>query len=321
MSINLSYYDITQIDYREDTTNNGAIPQSGAWIPLVAGFQSFNWKKAENRLQHRGNSQSLTIDKSVKNWAEWELGLVVLKYEASPLFDWWNFIHLAFYGGATGAPVIRPGNVWLAAKYNRATPEYFTAFGSKIEEITIRGNMTQDAMTILMRGMSRGFSFNTTNYVQGTATRQADPTKNPIVPASDVTIKIDNVDETQNIQDWTLTFRRTYRKSGLSATAAGSSSQIATDGKFFREFTPETIDARFNINIDPVGTASDRLIDHINDAALLTCELQAENATNGKQIQFTASKTTQADQNHAEGQSPSTIPLEIVASTINVNTL
>lgn len=326
MAVNLSYYDITQVDYAQDLVDGGAILQSGSnlWKPLVLGTKRTNISIGENRLEHRGNLQTLSIDQRVKRWGIFDLQYIAVKYDASaPAFDWWEIINQGFYGGATGAPVIRPGTLWFGVKYNRATPEFWTLSGAKIEQVVITGNMTADAMLVNLRGISRGYKFDTNNYVQGTATRRADPAKVPIVPASDTLLKVDGTDITQYIQSWVLTLTRRYQQRGRSEAATESASQIGLSGQNFREFVPDTFDGRLQLELDPYGTTSEYLIEQLADKALATVELQAQTGavSNGKQIQFTASRTKEHDQPHEEGRSPSTISLAIDGSTFNVNTL
>jgi len=181
--------------------------------------------------------------------------------------------------------------------------------------------MIEGPLTVSMRGIGRLWRFNTTNYVQGTATRRADPAKDPIIPSNDVTIKVNNIDETVNIQEFVLTLRRGYEMRGRAATATDSATQIGSSGLNFREFVPNTFDGRLDLIMDPFGTTTKELTQQLNDTALAVCEIQAQNTTNGKQIQFTAAKTKDVDQPHAEGKSPSAISLAIDGSTFNVNTL
>lgn len=326
MSINLSYYDLTQLDYVNDANNDGAIPQAATlanqWVSLISAFKRASFRSRENRIKHRGNLQTLSIDKQVKKWLEWELELLALKFEGgTPDFDIWDIVNKSFYGGATGAPVTRPGNIFLGAKLNRTTPEYWTAFGCKAEEFVLRGNMVQDHLSMTLRGVARGFVFNTTNYIQGTSTRRAEPVKTPIVPAQDVTVTVDGADQTDLIQEFTLTLRRVYERHGRANTVVGSSSQVAIDGKNYREFVPNTFEGRLALVIDPFGTTSERLIDYINDIAQGTYEIKTSGATGAKQIQFTASKTQDAPQENVEGQSPSIVNLDIEGSTFNVATV
>jgi len=324
MSINVSWYDVTQLDWASDGVDDGAIPQSGAniWKALALAYQRALFQVVENRIEHRGNLQTLSIDQRVKKALAIQLEYIALKHDAgSPAYGWWDLISQAFYGGATGSPSLRPSTAWIAAKINRATPEFWLASGVKIEELVLRGNMTEGPLTVALRMIGRGFRLDTNNYVQGTATRRADPPKTPIVPSNDVTIKVDNIDVTNLVQEFTLTLGRAYERRGRSSTVAGSSAQIALDGLNYREFIPSTFDGRLELTLDPFGTTTKELIDYLNDTALATCELRAENTTNGKNIQFTASKIKGADQEHRESQSPSTIALRVDGSTFNVATI
>lgn len=324
MSINVSYYDVTQLDYQADSADTGAIPQTGSnsWVPLALVYSRAKFAEMQNRIKYRGNLQTLAIDVRTKKWLSWQLEYLALKYDATaPAYDWWDIINKGFYGGATGAPVTRPGALWIGAKINRTSPEYWTIHGAKIEEFIIKGDMTKDHMSVLLKGIGRGHSFNTANYVQGTATRRTDPAKIPIIPAQDTLIKINNVDLTTVVADWSLTMTRKYEQRGRSATVASSGTQIGLDGSNFREFVPNTFDGKLSIKLDPYSTVTQNLIDYLADTALATCEIQAQNTTNGKQIQFTASKTQKADQEHMTEKSPSIIDLEIDGSTFNVNTL
>lgn len=305
--INLSAYDVTQIDYIADL-DDGNIPQSGTWIPLISGFKRANFKIEENRIEHRGNLQTLSIDQRVKKWGSFDLELLNLKYHAN--LDWWDIVKKAFYGtGAEPAsPALRPATIAIGAKLNRPTPEYWTMLACKLNEVTLGGSFVDGHTTLGLKGLSRKPAFNTTNYVQGTAVRGSDPTKTPLIPASDISIYLDGVDRSTEIQDFTLTLTRTYEQHGRDAN----------DGMLFREFIPSDFDGRLDVKQDPLR--STHLTNFVNDTAI-TCEIRAQNTTNGKKIQFTAAKIKPAEQEHAEGQNPSTLSLAIVGSTFSVSTL
>ena len=323
MSIDVSWYDITQLDWAADDADDGAILQSGSglWKPLNQEYQRALFRVGENRLEHRGNQQTLSIDQRTKKWLEIQFDYILEKYDSnSPAYGWWDIISQAFYGAATGAPSLRPSSAWFAAKINRTAPEYWLASGAKIEEIILRGSMTEGPLIAQLRAIARGYRLDTNNYVQGTATRRAVPTKDPIIPSNDVTITVDGSDVSSLIQNFVLALSRAYDRRGRSATAAGSSSQVALDGFNYREFTPGTFDGRLELTLDPFGTTTENLLDQINDKALSTVSISAENTTNGKTITFSASKTKQADQEHVEGQAPSSIALIIDGSTFNVTT-
>jgi hypothetical protein len=320
-AINLSYYDLTSIQWLSDLTDDGSVPQSGTWFNIGAGFKSLTIKKMESRLKLYAKSQTRQFDKSVKNWAELEYEFSPWKFDAgSPNYGWWDIISQAFYGGATGSPVLRPGRIYFSAAYNRATIEYWLLSGAMISEVAISGDFTKDELSVNLKGMGRGFQFNTTNPMQGSTTLRTN-TLNPIVPSNDCTLKINNIDVSKIVQNFVLTLTRKYESRGRSNTVAATSSQIAMSGANWREFTPNTFDGKLTVKLDPYGTNTQQVIDYINDTALAVCELQAENVTNGKQIQFTASKTQKADQQHKTEKTPSEIDLDIEGSTFNVNTL
>lgn len=324
MSINLSYYDISEVYYADDPTADGAIIQSttNSWKPLHPFLKNLDPKVGENRIKHSGNSQVITIDKRSKLWYEIGFELLTAKYDATaPAYDFWDLIHKSFYGGATGAQTLRPGSVQLGIKLNRATPEYWTFADMKAEEIILRGNMITDHLSFLIRAIARLGRFNTTNYVQGTATKRANPALDPIIPSKDTTFLIDGADKTKFIQNFSLIMRRAFERSGRADTVSGTSSQIAVDGFNFREFVPNTFEARLEMELDPYGTDSPEIIDYLNDTAQSTYEIKTQQGTGGKQIQFTASKIQGADQSHRENVSPSRVSLSVDATTINVATV
>jgi len=323
MSMTLSYYDVTELYVKQDTAKTGAIDQSGAWEPLpISSKKRVKFGIGEERLKHYGNSQSVAIDKRLKQWGIFEFDYILKRRETSPspAYDWWNLINYGFYGGATGAPVLRPGSVFLGAKLNWATPEYWTLADAKIEQAVISGSMIQDAVSASLKGISRFARLDTNNYIQGSATKRADPATTAI-HGSDVLIKIDSVDESDKIQDWSLTLARVYQKLGKASTVSGSSSQITSDGSLYREFAPNTISARIDLTIDPVGTGSTQLLKYLNDTELATCEIRIPSETGGKNIQFTASKIDDAGQQHEQQKTPSQVSLSIEGRTINVSTI
>ncbi|MBI5697129.1 MAG: hypothetical protein HZC29_01200 [Thaumarchaeota archaeon] len=184
----VSYFDITEFYWTPDTAKSGAIIQSGAnaWKPLVDGFDRILMKHREERYQSRGNLQTLSIDQQVKKWIEWEYNMTALKYDsASPALGYWDFIAQAFYGGATGAPAIRPGAAQLGVKINRSTPEFYTISDAVISSVQFKGSFVKDALMLLYKGMGRLYRLDTNNFVQGTATKRASPPKIPIVPSNE----------------------------------------------------------------------------------------------------------------------------------------
>jgi hypothetical protein len=323
MSITLAPYDVTELFIKQDTDKDGSIDQSGAWEPLpVSSKKRVFFGIGEERLKHYGNSQSLLIDKRVKQHGLFEFEYLLKRYESSPspAFDWWNFINYAFYGGATGAPALRPGSAFIAAKLNWATPEYWALADAKIEQVVISGSMIRDAVTAAVRGISRFARLDTNNFIQGTATKRAAPATTAI-HGSDVLIKINNIDESEKIQGWSVTLARALELRGKAATVSGSSSQIASSGMQYREIVPNTFSGRIDLEIDPYGTGSTQLLNYLNDTELATCEIRIANETNAKNIQFTASKINDAKQTHEENKSPSVVSLSIEGSTFNVATL
>ena len=323
MSIDVSWYDVTALDWAVDGVDTGAIIQSttGTWKPLAQEYKTARFTEMQNRVEHRGNLQTLSIDKRVKKWCEIQLEYIAEKYDAnSPAYGWWDLISQAFWGGATGAPVTRPSTAWIGATINRTTPEYWLIGGVKIEQVIIKGSMVDGVMTVGISAIGRAHQFTTATYVQGTATQRAASTKAPIVPSNDVTITVNAIDVSTVIQDFTLTLTRGYEKRGRSATVAASGTQIGTDGENYREFVPTNFDGKLELTLDPYGTTTANLIDYLADTALGTVSISAENATNGKTITFSASKTKTADQDHAEGVAPSVISLAIDGSTFGLTT-
>lgn len=306
--INLSWYDLTQLDIIDETAE-GTLPTAGAWMPLVPLFKRARFGIGENRVVQRGNKQTIAIDKRVKKWGVFEFDLLLFKYAAGPpIWDWWNIINKALYGAATGAQVLRPASISLGAKLNRTTPEYWTFSGIKLEQAVLRGSFIEGEAILSIRGISRKVSFNTTNYIQGTATRNADPSSTPMVPASDISILLDGTDRSTELDNFNLTISRTYKMSGRDAT----------DGINFREFTPQTFDAKLEVQQDPLR--SEHMTKFVDDTAI-TCEVKAQNSASGKQIQFTASKHKGSEQEYSEGEAPSMLTLVIDGQTFNVNTL
>lgn len=321
MSINVSYYDVTQLDWIADAVDSGAILQSGVWQPIIQEFKQVKFTENQNRVQHRGNSQTLTIDQRTKKWVDIEFEYIAEKYDAtSPAYGWWDIISQLFYGGATGSPTLRSTLGWIGAKINRATPEYWLCGGVKAESVVLKGSMTEGTMGISIKAMGRFHQFNTTNYVQGSATRRANVTKDPIVPSNDMTITVNGIDVSTLVQDFTLTMTRKYEKRGRSATVAASGTQVATSGQNFRELLESDFDASLELNLDPYGTTTAQLLTYLADTQMTDVSI-AETASNGKVINFTASKINSADQSHAEQQSPSTVSLSIIGQTFNVTTV
>lgn len=307
--VNISYFDVLELDQIAESVD-GTLPTSGNWQRLALAYQKAKLGIAENRITHYGNSQSLSIDKRVKKWGIYELDLLALKYSASPLWDWWSFVKNAFYGTAVepAAPSLRPGTVSIGAKLNYATPEYWTLRGCKHTQVQLLGNMTQGELKMKVSGMARFATLDTTDYIQGSATRLTAPAKDPIIPANDVTILLDGTDRSTEIEDFTLTLARTYKQSGRDSS----------DGAAYREFVPNTFAGKLELKQDPLR--SEHLTKYLADTGI-TCEIRAQNSTNGKKIQFTAAKHRKGDQEHVEQQSPSMLSLEIEGSTFSVTTI
>lgn len=308
--INLGWYDVTQLDWIADL-NDLAIPQSGAWKPLVPLFKRARFDIDENRIEYRGNQQTIQIDKRVKQNGVFEVDLEMFKYDVGPpIWDWWDIVKQGFYNTAAEpvGPALRPSTFTLGAKLNRPTPEYWTALANKIEQVKVAGSFTEGDATLSLIGIARKITNNTTNYIQAPATRNTDPVKTPIVPASDITILLDGTDRTTELQDFTLTLTRTYKKAGRDTS----------DGMLYREFIPIEFDGRLECKQDPLR--AEHLTKYLADTAI-TCEIKIQNNTKGKKIQFTAAKHRGSKQEYSEGEAPSSLDLDIVAGTFSVDTL
>lgn len=308
-SVDLSYYDVLEIDTIPESSD-GILPTSGNWQRYALAYQRAKFGIGENRIGHYGNSQTLSIDKRVKKWGLYELEFLLLKYSASPAWDWWSVVKNAFYGSNSepAAPATRPGTVSIGAKLNYATPEYWTLLGCKHTQVQLIGNMTQGELKMKLSGMSRFATLNTTDYVQGSAARLTAPAKDPIIPANDVKILLDGVDRSTEIEDFTLTLSRTYKQAGRDTN----------DGAAFREFVPMTFEGRLELKQEPLR--SEHMTKYLSDTAI-TCEIQAQSSTNGKKITFSAAKHHKGDQEHQEQVAPSMLSLDIVGSTFSVNTI
>lgn len=307
--VDLSYYDVLEVDHIVEAAD-GTLPTSGNWTRYNLAFQRAKFGIGENRIKHYGNSQTLSIDKRVKKWGLYELDLIALKYSASPLWDWWTVVKNAFYGSASepAPPALRPGTVSIGAKLNYATPEYWTLRGCKHNQIQLIGNMTQGELKMKVSGMSRFATLDTIDYIQGSASRLAAPAKDPIIPANDVTILLDGTDRSTEIEDFTLTLSRVLKQAGRDSS----------DGAAFREFVPNTFEGKLELKQEPLR--SEHMTKYLADTPI-TCEIRAQNSTNGKKIQFTAAKHQKSDQEHQEQVAPSMLSLDIVGSTFSVSTI
>lgn len=308
-SVDLSYYDVLEADIIPESVD-GQLPTTGNWQRLALAYQRVKFGIGEQRINHYGNSQTLSIDKRVKKWGLYELDLLALKYSSNPLWDWWTIVKNAFYGSAVepASPALRPGTASIGAKLNYATPEYWTLRGCKHTQFQLMGNMTQGELKMKISGMSKFATLDTTDYIQGSAARLNAPAKDPIIPASDITILLDGTDRSTEIEDFTLTLSRAYKQAGRDSS----------DGSAFREFVPNTFEGRLELKQEPLR--SEHMTKYLSDTGI-TCEIRAQNSTNGKKIQFTAAKHRKGDQEHQEQVSPSMLSLDIVGSTFLVSTV
>lgn len=304
----LAWYDVTQIDTLNEVTD-GILETTGAWGPLALAYERAKFGIGQSRMTHSGNSQSKTIDKRTKLWGLYELDLVPMKYSSSPAWDWWSIVKNAFYGIAAepAAPALRPGTLSLGAKLNYSSPQYWTLLGCKHTQIQLSGKITEDPLSLKISGMSRFVTKDSTNYVQGSATRLADPPKDPIIPSNDVSIYLDGTEQTQNVEDFTLTLARAFKQMGRDNT----------NGLAFRTFAPRGFTGKLELNMGSSSLAQlDKFLADLN----VTVEMRIQNSTGGKKIQFTAGKNQDASQEHKK-EDQSLLKLDIDGSSFLVTTL
>lgn len=304
----LAWYDVTQIDTLNEVTD-GTLETSGVWTPLALQYERAKFGIGQNRSKHFGNSQTPTIDKRTKFWGLYELDLVPMKYSASPAWDWWSIVKNAFYGTGVepAAPALRPSTISIGAKLNYTTAQFWTLLGCKHTQVQLSGKMTEDPLSLKISGMSRFATKNTTDYVQGSATRGADPPKEEIIPSTDVSIFLDGTDKSSDIEDFTLTLARGYKQLGRDST----------NGLAFRAFAPRSFSGKLELNM---GSTSLAQMDKFLADQNVTCEMRVQNSTGGKKIQFTAGKHQGADQEH-KSEELSMLKLDIDGNSFLTSTL
>jgi len=290
-------YDVVEVVWIEETSF-GVTPTTGTWkhAGLPTGFEprpQLQWKEKVGL----GN-QIITDNVKIKEFAELTFAYELLKEQATPAYQWTNLI--AYILGETGEATTinlekRIKSLSIGAKLELATDEFWLFKGCKLNTLELSGNVeTNEPIVATLGIISQKASYGTTDYVSGTATRQAAPTTDYILP-SDCDLLYGGSSIYARLSEWRLRINRNLIKRGRDDT----------DKTLFRSFEEGKVEVELSIVLD--FDSRIELEDFLN-ATKKDVAIQVPSGTGGRSINLTGGKWREA-----------TIPkreLELIALTL-----
>ena len=224
------WWDVTEIMVLRETTF-GATLTAGAWLP-VALAKRFRYEYRPVRKPIVGlNRQNPAGWTTVKELHDFTIETEALKAVASPVYDPYTMVQYIIekLAAADGSPGFVLDSFSLGAKVDLATDEFFWLKGATLDQVDIIGRAVDDLVQYRLHGIAQSGDYGTTDYVSGTATRQAQPT-NVHVPFGECDVMV-GAGPTSIIDDcssFRLSLGRTLTPRGVDATTS----------TLYREFVP-----------------------------------------------------------------------------------
>jgi hypothetical protein len=233
-------YDVTECLFIEEATF-GTTPTTGTWKPMWL-VNNFDPKHRPIQKPKIGVGRQLPSSYTeVKKYAEALIELEMLAKQGSPAFEWTDIFYFICTNSAYGATFNfdkRLKSLSIGAKLDLTTDEYWLLKGCKLTGFEISGEL-DNPLKARINVLSQIDSFGTTDYVSGSATRQANPTSEYIKHEDcDITIAASSIIERLN--NWTLSGRRTIERKGKSTA----------DAKLYKAFVERDAELSLRVNLD-----------------------------------------------------------------------
>lgn len=271
-------YQAVECLYIDEGASFGTTPTAGAWAH--PGFvHSINAKRESTQIRKTGIGTQLPAGFVVakEHWAAaLEFGLV--KKDASPVYNWKDFFDMIAKPTA-GVPGDTCKYFSLGYKMDLATDEFGWLKGCGIKSYKITGSDVADTVKGTVDIIAQSGSYDTTDYVSGTATRLGKP-DTELVVFGDCDILYDTatpVSIFSRLNSFAITFTRDLQMRGSAAA----------NGKLYREFAPKsrTYEIELGIDFDSKTEYKQFLAD---TGWLLTAKIPT--GTGGVQLAFTGGR-------------------------------
>jgi len=219
-------FDVIEALYIEESTR-GTTPTTGTWKPY--GLPTLvDPRRAATKIRRRGiGTQKPTAFQTVKEHWTARLEYDLLTKETSPAYNWKDFLNMALNIDGSGNPQNQPKMFSLGAKVDLSTDEFYWLKGGSIENFEISGRDLEGTVKAAVDAVFQSGDYGITDYVSGSATRQAMPTTAAKqIAFGDIDIWYDTTtpDDADSIihriNSWSFNFRRRLEKRGTMAGAA-----------------------------------------------------------------------------------------------------
>lgn len=281
-------YDVTECLYIEESTF-GTTPNSGTWKP-IALVNNFDPRYRPAYKEKIGIGRQLPSKYVlVKKFAEFTINHELLAKVDSPSFEWtdiWYYIITNETYGASFSLGKRLKTLSIGAKLDLATDEYWLLKGCMLTRYEIASGGVDQVLTGTIEGIAQDASQSTTDYVTGTATRQANPTSD-YIKHGDCDILISDSSIYNSVNSWAFTVERTVEKRG----------KASSDAKLYRTFAPTRCDINLRINRDFDSTT--QLSQFLNDTEF-TAIIKIPSESGGRQITLSGGKWQELTIPHRE---------------------
>jgi len=281
-------YDVVECVYIEEPTF-GTTPTSGTWKP-IALVTNFDPRPRTIYKEKIGVGRQLPSKYvRVKRYAEFTINHELLAKETSPEYEWtqiWYYIITNAAYGSTFSLGKRLKTLSIGAKLDLSTDEYWLLKGCMLNRYEIASGGVDQVVTGTIEGVAQLADFSETDYVTGTATRQANPSSD-YIKHGDCEITIAGNDIYDSINSWSFVIERTIERKGKNAS----------DGTLYRTFVPTRCDISLRINRDFDSTTE--LNQFLNDTEF-TAVLKIPSESGGRQITLSGGKWQELSSPHRE---------------------
>jgi len=282
MSLQRGAYQVPECLFIEEGTF-GTTPVTGAWA--TPGFvHSINAKRASTHIRKTGIGTQLPAGFVVakEHWtAALEYSLV--KKDTSPAYNWKDF-YAMITNPNTGVPKDTCKYFSLGYKLDLTADEFGWLKGCGIKSFKIAGSDVADTVKATVDIIAQNGSYDTADYVSGSATRTGAP-DTELVVFGDCDILYDTATPASifsRLNSFAITFTRDLQMRGSDAS----------NGKLYREFAPRARSYEIELGID-----FDSKVEYkqflADTAWLLTAKIPT--GTGGLQLAFTGGKWLNAE--------------------------
>jgi len=259
----------------------GSTPTSGEW-QQVALVDSLTPRLVQSRRDKRGvGNQQPSAFTLTKKHAECALEHTLLKKSTSPAWEWTDLYAYIVGSGLSLANRVNPFS--LGFKLDLATDEFGLLKGCKIREYTVEGALGEE-----VRGrvaiLGQDYTYGTTDYVSGTATRQAAVTTDPITFADvDVAYGSTPTSIVDRVSAFSFTLSRDLKLLGSDSTTK----------TLYRALEEQARDINAEVTLDFNSTSE--LNDFLGDTSF-TLRFDLPSETGGRRVDLTGGKWLNVDQ-------------------------